>query len=59
MVDREGLVALPLPAGHYSWLREPSLEEECLLADLRLLPAVIPGKIAAIGRNYAAHAKEL
>jgi 2-keto-4-pentenoate hydratase/2-oxohepta-3-ene-1,7-dioic acid hydratase in catechol pathway len=29
------------------------------LSDLRLLAPVIPGKIVAVGRNYAAHAKEL
>ena len=29
------------------------------LADARLLPPLIPGKILAIGRNYAEHAREL
>ena len=29
------------------------------LADVRLLPPLRPGKILAIGRNYAAHAREL
>ncbi len=29
------------------------------LADLRLLSPVVPGKIVAVGRNYAAHAAEL
>ncbi len=29
------------------------------LADVRILPPLIPGKILAIGRNYAEHAREL
>jgi len=29
------------------------------LADVRLLPPLLPGKILAIGRNYVEHAKEL
>ncbi len=29
------------------------------LADVRVLPPLIPGKILAIGRNYAEHAREL
>ena len=34
----------------------------CMIASLsnvRILPPLIPGKILAIGRNYAEHAKEL
>ncbi len=30
-----------------------------MLADVELLPPLIPGKILAIGRNYAEHAREL
>lgn len=32
---------------------------EVPLSDARLLPPVVPGKIVAVGRNYADHAKEL
>ncbi len=32
---------------------------EVPLGDARLLPPVVPGKIVAVGRNYADHAKEL
>jgi 2-keto-4-pentenoate hydratase/2-oxohepta-3-ene-1,7-dioic acid hydratase in catechol pathway len=32
---------------------------EVPLAEARLLPPVVPGKIVAVGRNYADHAKEL
>jgi 2-keto-4-pentenoate hydratase/2-oxohepta-3-ene-1,7-dioic acid hydratase in catechol pathway len=34
------------------------LETETPLADVKLLPPVIPSKIVFIGRNYAEHAKE-
>jgi 2-keto-4-pentenoate hydratase/2-oxohepta-3-ene-1,7-dioic acid hydratase in catechol pathway len=34
------------------------LETETPLADVKLLPPVIPSKIVCIGRNYAEHAKE-
>jgi 2-keto-4-pentenoate hydratase/2-oxohepta-3-ene-1,7-dioic acid hydratase in catechol pathway len=34
------------------------LETETPLADVKLLPPVIPSKIICIGRNYAEHAKE-
>jgi 2-keto-4-pentenoate hydratase/2-oxohepta-3-ene-1,7-dioic acid hydratase in catechol pathway len=33
-------------------------EVEIPLAEVRLLPPVLPGKILCIGRNYVAHAKE-
>ena len=33
--------------------------EAVSLADARILPPLIPGKILAIGRNYAEHAREL
>ena len=35
------------------------LEEEHRLEDVRLLAPVAPTKVVAIGRNYAAHAREL
>lgn len=35
------------------------LDPDLSVNDVRLLPPVIPGKIIGIGRNYAAHAKEL
>lgn len=34
------------------------LEAEQLLASVRLLPPVLPGKIIGVGRNYPAHARE-
>jgi 2-keto-4-pentenoate hydratase/2-oxohepta-3-ene-1,7-dioic acid hydratase in catechol pathway len=33
--------------------------ERHALADVRLVPPMLPSKVLAIGRNYAAHAKEL
>jgi 2-keto-4-pentenoate hydratase/2-oxohepta-3-ene-1,7-dioic acid hydratase in catechol pathway len=33
--------------------------ERLELSELKLLPPVLPGKIVGVGRNYAAHAKEL
>jgi len=45
--------------GECPWLFEPSIESAGALADYRLLAPVVPGKIVAIGRNYAAHAAEL
>lgn len=35
------------------------LDAKISLADARILPPLIPGKILAIGRNYAEHAREL
>src|SRR5262245_31868457 len=29
------------------------------MADVRLLAPIVPGKVVAIGRNYAAHAREM
>ena len=45
----------------YPWdgERPATASESRSLDGLRLLAPVIPGKIVAIGRNYAAHAKEL
>ena len=43
----------------FPWLRAPSVDSEYALDELQLLAPLLPGKIAAIGRNYAAHAAEL
>ena len=45
---------LRLPA-----VADPPLEVDTALESVRLLPPVLPRKIVAIGRNYAAHAAEL
>jgi 2-keto-4-pentenoate hydratase/2-oxohepta-3-ene-1,7-dioic acid hydratase in catechol pathway len=51
----EELEAFPSIPG----LDDPPLESPLRISAARLLPPVIPRKICAIGRNYAAHAAEL
>lgn len=41
------------------WLGDPTVTASLELADARLLAPVVPSKIVCVGRNYAAHAKEL
>jgi 2-keto-4-pentenoate hydratase/2-oxohepta-3-ene-1,7-dioic acid hydratase in catechol pathway len=41
------------------WLGDPTVTGSLELADVRLLAPVVPSKIVCVGRNYAAHAKEL
>ena len=41
------------------WLSGSVTQERVALADARLLAPVEPSKIVCVGRNYAAHAKEL
>jgi 2-keto-4-pentenoate hydratase/2-oxohepta-3-ene-1,7-dioic acid hydratase in catechol pathway len=46
----------PIEGSIFSEFRR--MEAETPLAEARLLPPVMPGKILCIGRNYAAHARE-
>ncbi len=55
----EGDRALPPGDAHLPGISDPPLTHPVDLAALRLLPPLRPGKIACIGRNYAAHAAEL
>ena len=48
--------ATPDSAGGVEYVDLPTLD---IPKDIRLLPAVSPSKIVCVGRNYAAHAKEL
>src|SRR4051794_8773286 len=54
--DHEGLVQ-PLTGHPFGQLEKDGKPTE--LASVRLLAPILPSKILCIGRNYAAHAKEL
>lgn len=54
-IDRHQVTAIsPHPFGAYEETEEP-----VPLADVRILPPVLPTKIVAVGVNYMAHAKEM
>jgi 2-keto-4-pentenoate hydratase/2-oxohepta-3-ene-1,7-dioic acid hydratase in catechol pathway len=55
----EGDALLPPGAASIPGVFDPPLEAEMPLGSATLLAPVRPSKIAAIGRNYAAHAREL
>jgi 2-keto-4-pentenoate hydratase/2-oxohepta-3-ene-1,7-dioic acid hydratase in catechol pathway len=52
----EELLVGPLEGSLFGEFRR--LEADQPLANVRLLPPVLPGKIICVGRNYVAHAKE-
>lgn len=55
----QGDRALPPGDARLPGVVDPPLSDAVDLAGLRFLPPVRPGKVACIGRNYAAHAAEL
>ena len=58
-VEPDGVFVRPVGADVLPWQLEPSIEERTRLSECDLLAPVVPGKVVAIGRNYAAHAAEL
>lgn len=59
-MGEHGLLARPPGELRLPGISDPPLEEPTLVVgDVRLLAPVKPGKVVAIGRNYAAHAAEL
>ncbi len=57
VIDDDGVTARPPGAARLPGVEDPPLEE--VVAGARLLAPVVPSKVVAIGRNYAAHAAEL
>ena len=55
VIDRHQVTPIsPHPFGAYEEIDDP-----VSLADIRILPPVLPGKIVAVGMNYRAHVKEM
>jgi len=58
-IDAEGAAAHPPGDVRLPGVTDPPLEASVALSEVRLLAPLVPGKVVAIGRNYAAHAAEL
>jgi len=52
----EGDAVIPVTGGPFSWY-EPRYDEPRAVADVRLLPPVVPGTFFCAGLNYRAHAE--
>lgn len=57
-IDSKAELFTPMNGNMFSATSSPA-SAPCDLVDCRILPPVVPSKIAAVGRNYAEHAAEL